>query len=758
MKKLLQIGGVLVIVVAVLPTNWSGDAERMPSKELQDVENSSQSLEKKYAEPKSAIISTDTGARRDPETVEKSEPNRTVVGSRIDQIRGLSSERGITKQVEQDGYFVRWIGRTGMVPVIRKFKLEPTEKSAIEWLADSLILTTRAPHSPEELLSGLAVHGVTAAEPLNLERRQWKVSILPNTLEDFFTISEGVKRSSLVETVGHNFILKTGEFPNDPLLPMQYGFGSADTTAFVQDQVGGGFLLTPQNSDANVRADLAWATKRDCSAISIAVIDSGIDSGHPDLSQNLDLATSRNFVSEAVLNDDCSQNPMAIPSGGSPTVASKYNDENGHGTHVAGTIAAIGNNGVGVSGVCWNAKIVTIRTMNKCGRGSSDSILAGINYAAQSKIRIVNMSLGGNAGASDLAPGSNFYEAIAAVGNAGGLVIAAAGNDNTDNSVNLKFPASVNHPALVAVASHNAVNQISGYSNFSSTAVHIAAPGEGIVSTIPLSITSDLSDALSSLDINGLPAVPKFKQAAMNFPAAGYDVKNGTSMAAPHVAGVAALVWSMDPARTNSEIKEILYETSDSVPDFASKVVSGRRVNLGRAINAAGGLSVKLDSPTSTGSVFANVAKEESVYVKLNGEQATKLASGGLFLGSSEIGKCSAFDGTCVGRIPNSINSESSLELTVKSNGQPLAAAGSIRVLTLSDGNGLFASEPNGMKVSCRVSVENSMVASFKASSSEACINVCRMLSARALDGKGVCSFGDKTQNIQAEACNAADK
>jgi subtilisin family serine protease len=568
-------------------------------------------------------------------------------------------------------------------------------------------------------------------------------------MEDFFRISQQVSTSPLIDSVGNNFILKVGAFPNDPLIPMQYGFGPADSTAFVLGQSG--YAVTQQSPEANLRADLAWESKRDCSTISVGVIDSGIDANYPDLNQNLDLANSRNFVPDALLNDDCSQNSVAIPNGGNSIAPAKYVDENGHGTHVAGTIGALGNNGVGVSGVCWNAKIITIRTMNRCGRGSSASIISGINYAAENKIRVVNMSLGGDVSEFVLSPNSAEYRSIAAVGAAGGLVIAAAGNESTDNSVAFKFPASINHPALVSVASHNALNQISEFSNFSANNVHIAAPGEGIVSTIPLAVRSGLAQLINNSDVANLPAAEKFKEAAMTFPQRGYDLKDGTSMAAPHVAGVAALVWSMDPTRSNLEVKELLYETADKVQEFQSRVVEGRRVNLGRALSAAEGLSVRLRAEAGGGRVSASVASSEPIYVRLDGEQVIRFSEGELYLGSEKVGQCSAFDGTCVGRISNSLNQTSSDVLSVKKGSQTISV-GIVRVIPLSDGNGVFKS--GNANFSCRLLEQGKVVASFKAASDEACSNVCRVLSSKVLDGSSVCSFAGKTENINAGACN----
>lgn len=655
-------------------------------------------------------------------------------------------------QVMLDGELYKWSARAGEVPVIRKIPVGGDEKNAVEWVADSLIISTKTAQSLENILAVLGSAGVRAVHSLGAAQKLWKVTISPGSIEEFFAISEKIGASDIVESRDNNFVVKTGSFSNDPLLAMQYGIGDAKTSALVRSN-GGGYALGPQSADAHLKADVAWDIKRDCSAIMVGVLDSGVDSSHPDLVQNLDLDLSRNFVSDAVLADDCTQPGISIPMGASSSIVpSKFVDENGHGTHVAGTIGAIGNNSIGVSGVCWKARIITLRAMNKCGRGTSDAIFAAIDFAAQNKIQVLNMSLGGNSNSASVSQGSLAYQMIDQYANSGGLVIAAAGNSNSDNSVNPVLPASINHPALVSVASHNAINVISGYSNYSNTDVHVAAPGEAILSTVPLALDSAAASFFRE-NAAGLDATAKFKESAMRFPEQGYDFKDGTSMASPHVAGVAALVWSMDPSKSNLEVKNLMLETADKVPDYTSKVVSGRRINLSRAIKAAEGLSLNLSQPTGN-PVFASVSSGESVYVRVNDSQARVLEGGRLYLGSSEIGACSSFDATCVGRVPLSISSGTSLELSIKSGSETLPA-GSIRVIGLSVSNGLFA--PNEARFSCRVSADRNTIASFKAASFDACKNLCRMLVPAHLSGLGQCSFGDLTESIQSEACRASN-
>lgn len=654
---------------------------------------------------------------------------------------------------QRDGKYYQWLAPQGIRPVIRMSESPTFPADAAEWLADSVILMTVDSETSESLMKQLASRGAQAVMAIGESRKLWQVSIRPTDSDDFFAIADLLSAAAGVKSIDYDFVFRAGVVSNDTLLPMQYGVGDAQTTGVVLTPDG--YSLVNQAAGANVNAITAWDTKRDCSAIRVAVLDSGIDATHPDLAENLDMTLSRNFVSNANLQDDCSQNSFSSPAGGDTSIDStKIDDENGHGTHVAGTIGAVGNNGVGVAGVCWKAKIVTLRAMNKCGRGTNSAILAAIDYASKNSVRVMNMSLGGNTSAANIAPGGIGYQAIDAFANAGGLAVAAAGNSNSDNAANPVFPASVDHPALISVASHNALNEISNYSNFSNTKVHLAAPGEGVLSTMPQTITSNTPTFFKS-NASSLPAVEKFKQAAQNFPDVGYDFKDGTSMAAPHVAGVAAVVWSMDPGRTNTEVKNLIYETSDLVPGFQSKVESGRRVNLGRAIAASEGFALRQGGAANSEANSAVVGGSEPVYVQMNPENVAQLKSAKLFLGATEIGTCSEFDGTCVGRVPGATNGGSSEALSIQS-GSGTMTIGFLKTVQLSQANGLFS--PNSARFSCRVQNGSKTLASFKVKSTTVCKNLCRMLAPRQSAELSSCLFGDKSESLTLEACDATGK
>jgi subtilisin len=234
--------------------------------------------------------------------------------------------------------------------------------------------------------------------------------------------------------------------------------------------------------------------------IKIGVIDTGIDYTHEDL----------NVVGGATFVDGTID----------------YMDDNGHGTHVAGTISAL-DNLLGVIGVAPNTSLYAIKVLDKNGSGSYGDVVAGIEWAVSNNIDILNMSFGGSLSSQTL------ESAVDIAYDQGLLLVAAAGNNGYDESGTITYPAK--YDSVIAVG---AVDQENNRANFSSVGweLELMAPGVSIESTVP----------------------------------GGYNNKNGTSMASPHVAGVAALVWEMKPEINNIQLRSILNETATSLGDSFS--------------------------------------------------------------------------------------------------------------------------------------------------------------------------------------------
>jgi hypothetical protein len=232
-------------------------------------------------------------------------------------------------------------------------------------------------------------------------------------------------------------------------------------------------------------------------------------------------------------------------------------DDHGHGTHTAGTIAAVGNNNLGVAGVNWNAKILACKFANAQGSGSDAGAIECLNYIIALKqhgqnIRVTNNSWGSQRGTF---PDAALQLAFDNAGNAGILNVAAAGNNGLNTDTQPFDPASFTSSSIVSVAASDQSDQRAGFSNFGATSVDLAAPGVSIISTT----------------FGGT-----------------YGPMSGTSMASPHVAGVAALLASLDPTLTPDNLKVLLMQNADVLPQWGGVVASGGRLNAFKATAAVG--------------------------------------------------------------------------------------------------------------------------------------------------------------------------
>jgi subtilisin family serine protease len=256
--------------------------------------------------------------------------------------------------------------------------------------------------------------------------------------------------------------------------------------------------------DSPMGAETAWRQTTGAD-VTVAIIDSGIDQGHPDLAPNL--WTNPGEIAGNGIDDD--GNGYVDDVHGYDFVENDGNpqDANGHGTHVAGIVAARGGNGIGGSGVAWRAKLMAVRVLDGDARGTTDAVASGIRYAVANGARIVNLSLAGPTSTPELESAVQFADAH------GVLVVAAAGNDGQDLSASPTYPAAYGESNVIGVAATTRGGGLSSVSDYGSGA-DIAAPGEEILST-----------ALGG----------------------GYEWRTGTSMAAPAVSGALVLLAAARP-------------------------------------------------------------------------------------------------------------------------------------------------------------------------------------------------------------------
>jgi subtilisin family serine protease len=304
-------------------------------------------------------------------------------------------------------------------------------------------------------------------------------------------------------------------------------------------------------ADADIDAPEAWDVTTGSRSVVIAVIDTGVDYTHRDLAANI------------------WRNPGEIPgdgidNDGNGFVDDVYGwdfanrdadpmDDNGHGTHVAGTIGAVGGNGVGVVGVNWQVSIMALKFLSGSGSGSTSGAIGAINYATRMKrdfgVNVVatNNSWGGGGFSAAL------RDAIAAGGRENILFVAAAGNEGTNNDATPHYPSNYTDAAVISVAASDRANRLASFSNVGATSVDLAAPGVSITSTLPGN---------------------------------RYGSYSGTSMAAPHVAGVVGLLAAANPTATAAEIRTAILGTTTPVGAFAGRMVTGGLLNAAAAVQA----------------------------------------------------------------------------------------------------------------------------------------------------------------------------
>ncbi len=294
---------------------------------------------------------------------------------------------------------------------------------------------------------------------------------------------------------------------------------------------------------ADISALKAWEVTTGDNSVNgplIAVIDTGIDYNHPDLKANMWVNPGEipgdgiDNDGNGVIDDVYGYNAQANT--GNPM------DGHSHGTHCAGTIGAVGNNGEGVTGVMQNARMMAVKIFSDSGSTSTDAIVRGLMYSAKMGATITSNSWGGGGRSQAI------YDAFASNP---ALHVIAAGNSNYDNDKRDNFPSNYDLDNIVAVAATTRNDDRASFSQWGATTVDVAAPGAQIWSTIP---------------------------------GGKYGNKSGTSMATPHVSGVAGLIASAYPEASNAELKERLIKGSDPVPALAGISVSNGRVNAAKSL------------------------------------------------------------------------------------------------------------------------------------------------------------------------------
>ncbi len=326
-----------------------------------------------------------------------------------------------------------------------------------------------------------------------------------------------------VEYAEPNYIYKASVVPNDPRFNDLFGMRQID-------------------------APDAWDIQKGSKSVIVGVIDTGVDTEHDDLKNNIWRNPGETGSGREDNGIDDDGNGFVDDHRGWDFINDDNNpfDDNDHGTHVSGTIGAVGDNSEGVVGVNWNVSIMALKFLAGNGSGTTDDAIGAIIYGANMGARVLSNSWGGGGRSNAL------EDAIEFANDNGVLFVAAAGNDFSNNDSAPTYPANYEVANVISVAANTESDRLAGFSNFGVKTVDLAAPGNNIVSTV----------------------------------ARGrYDSFSGTSMATPHVSGAAALVWAQFPDLTVNRLIIRLLGSVDKHINYTDKVLTGGRLNVAKALS-----------------------------------------------------------------------------------------------------------------------------------------------------------------------------
>ena len=410
----------------------------------------------------------------------------------------------------------------------------------------------KAEFKPDELLikfktaSASSINSVTEGLKATVLNHFRMTDVYHIRLPENLTVTAALdlfRNNAQVEYAEPNYVRKVcSTFPNDPYFDHQWALHNA------------------LQAGADISALTAWDFTTGSNATVIAVIDTGIDYNHPDLAANM--WRNPGEIMGNGIDDDHNGYVDDIYGIDTYNGDSDPIDDFGHGTHCAGIIGAAGNNGVGIASVNWKASIMALKFVNNQGYGSDSGAIECIDYAIMMKVlhgvnvRVLSNSWGGDEYDQAL------YDAIQTAGTNNILFVAAAGNSGSNNDMLPAYPASFDLGNIIAVAATDYSDFLAEFSSWGPKSVDAGAPGYYIFSTMPT----------YHVTMNNMGYTME------------YSYMSGTSMACPHVAGVAALILALHPSYSCTQLRTRILSTVDVLPSLLSKVSTNGRINATRAL------------------------------------------------------------------------------------------------------------------------------------------------------------------------------
>jgi subtilisin family serine protease len=410
----------------------------------------------------------------------------------------------------------------------------PTVKSSVSYVANQLIIGLAGEAVPE------ALNELGFLKPIRsfLGNRSY---ILTFSDWDIDSVQKALVKlaeeplASLLRYAEPDFLIQTYLSPDDP--------------EFLEGNQWG---LKNEAFQVDIRAELGWDIRTTAEDVVVAIIDTGIDTDHPDLVANL--WKNPGEIPGNGLDDDSNGIVDDIFGLNAISGLGDVEDDNGHGTHVAGIAGAVGNNETGITGVAWNTNLMTVKFLNEEGRGVASDAIEAIYYAVDQGANIINASWG------SFEYSSGLYDAVNYAADADVLFVAASGNTSFNIDSNGDYPSSFDLDNIISVGSIGRGGELSEFSNYGKSTVDIAAPGEDILSTVP-------------------------------FEDSAYFEFSGTSMAAPHVTGILVLLlqhYSGDPMAIQ---KERLFQGYRPLDSLDGKIRYAGIPDLGGSLGLAEPLS-----------------------------------------------------------------------------------------------------------------------------------------------------------------------